>query len=267
MSKPHVVIVGGGIAGLAAAYFLRDEPVRVTVLEGSPRLGGKLTASEVAGVSVDAGAEALLRRRPEGTDLISAVGPGGPAGACPAPRPRPSGAGAPCTRCRRGSSWACPRTWTGWPPAGCCRPPGWPGPGRTSSCPPPRATATCRWPPTSGPGSGHELVDRLVDPLLGGVYAGPVGGAVVRGHAGPAGRSAAGSHRSLAEAVGSLLPAPPEHGPRAPGTRPRLPGPGVHHADRRAGCVARGGGGGLRRDDPDPRDGPRAGPRPRPGGG
>ncbi len=46
----------------------------VTVLEGSPRLGGKLTASEVAGVPVDAGAEALLRRRPEGTELISDVG-------------------------------------------------------------------------------------------------------------------------------------------------------------------------------------------------
>ena len=74
MSNPHVAIVGGGIAGLAAAYFLRDEPARVTVLEGSPGLGGKLTASEVAGVPVDAGAEALLRRRPEGTELISDVG-------------------------------------------------------------------------------------------------------------------------------------------------------------------------------------------------
>ena len=39
---PHVVIIGGGIAGLAAAFYLRDEPVRVTVLEGSPRLGGNI---------------------------------------------------------------------------------------------------------------------------------------------------------------------------------------------------------------------------------
>ena len=46
-AQPHVVIVGGGIAGLAAAFFLRDEAVRVTVLEGSPRLGGKLAVSEV----------------------------------------------------------------------------------------------------------------------------------------------------------------------------------------------------------------------------
>src|SRR4051794_37294330 len=55
-AQPHVVIGGGGIAGLAAAFFLRDEPVRVTVLEGSPRLGGKLSVSEVAGVPVDEGA-------------------------------------------------------------------------------------------------------------------------------------------------------------------------------------------------------------------
>ena len=58
--RPHVVIVGGGISGLAAAFFLRDEAVRVTVLEGSPRLGGKLSVSEIAGIAVDEGAEALL---------------------------------------------------------------------------------------------------------------------------------------------------------------------------------------------------------------
>src|SRR5689334_15953668 len=86
-SGPHVVVVGGGITGLAAAFFLRGEavsgaPVRVTVLEGSPGIGGKLAASEVAGVLVDEGAEALLARRPEGTDLIQASGLG--AGLVPA---------------------------------------------------------------------------------------------------------------------------------------------------------------------------------------
>ena len=70
-TRPHVVIVGGGISGLAAAFFLRDEAVRVTVLEGSPRLGGKLSVSGIAGVAVDEGAEALLVTRPEGTALIA----------------------------------------------------------------------------------------------------------------------------------------------------------------------------------------------------
>jgi oxygen-dependent protoporphyrinogen oxidase len=72
--QPHVVIVGGGISGLAAAFFLRDEAVRVTVLEGSPRLGGKLSVSEIGGVALDEGAEALLVTRPEGIALIAEAG-------------------------------------------------------------------------------------------------------------------------------------------------------------------------------------------------
>src|ERR1700689_2657885 len=69
-----VAVIGGGVSGLAAAFLLRDAGLDVTVLEGSPRLGGKLAVSEVAGIAVDAGAESLLARRPEGTDLIAAAG-------------------------------------------------------------------------------------------------------------------------------------------------------------------------------------------------
>jgi protoporphyrinogen/coproporphyrinogen III oxidase len=75
----HVVVVGGGISGLAAAWFLhRDGPpgLRVTVLEGSPQVGGKLRVSDVGGVAVDEGAESLLLRRPEAVDLAVAVGLG-----------------------------------------------------------------------------------------------------------------------------------------------------------------------------------------------
>jgi protoporphyrinogen/coproporphyrinogen III oxidase len=75
----HVVVVGGGISGLAAAWFLhRDGPsdLTVTVLEGSPAIGGKLQVSEVAGIPVDEGAESLLLRRPEAVDLAVAVGLG-----------------------------------------------------------------------------------------------------------------------------------------------------------------------------------------------
>jgi protoporphyrinogen/coproporphyrinogen III oxidase len=75
--RVRVAVVGGGIAGLAAAYFLRDRGAEVMVLEGSPQVGGKLATTEVAGTAVDAGAEALLARRPEGVDLIREVGLGG----------------------------------------------------------------------------------------------------------------------------------------------------------------------------------------------
>lgn len=74
---PHVVVVGGGIAGLAAAHALvhgNPAPPRVTVLEGSPLLGGKLRVGQVAGVTADAGAESMLATRPEALRLVREVG-------------------------------------------------------------------------------------------------------------------------------------------------------------------------------------------------
>ncbi|GGO92173.1 protoporphyrinogen oxidase [Wenjunlia tyrosinilytica] len=77
----HVVVVGGGISGLAAAWFLLSDGratdgagTRVTVFEASDRLGGKLHADEIAGVPVDLGAESMLARRPEAVELARAVG-------------------------------------------------------------------------------------------------------------------------------------------------------------------------------------------------
>jgi oxygen-dependent protoporphyrinogen oxidase len=75
-AETRVAVVGGGIAGLAAAWTLaaRLPGAQVLVLEGSPRVGGKLQVAEVAGVPVDVGGEALLARRPEGLDLIDELG-------------------------------------------------------------------------------------------------------------------------------------------------------------------------------------------------
>jgi protoporphyrinogen/coproporphyrinogen III oxidase len=77
-ATPHVAVVGGGIAGLAAgAAVRRARPdVTVTVLEAGPALGGKLRRAEVAGVLVDVGAEAMLNRRPEAVSLAQEAGLG-----------------------------------------------------------------------------------------------------------------------------------------------------------------------------------------------
>jgi oxygen-dependent protoporphyrinogen oxidase len=80
--RPHVVVVGGGISGLAAAWALvRDHaaaglPVapRVTVVEGSPDVGGKLRLGELAGIPIDVGAESLLATRPEALTALREVG-------------------------------------------------------------------------------------------------------------------------------------------------------------------------------------------------
>ena len=209
-AQPHVVIVGGGIAGLAAALFLRDEPVRVTVLEGSPRLGGKLSVSEVAGVPVDEGAEALLVTRPEGTGLIAEVGladervaPGTTSSAIWTlgelrPLPRRQFMGVPSDLAELART------------------------GVVSSAGVARASQDLELPPTARDGDvpvaeyvgarlGPEVVDRLVDPLLGGVYAGRSAELSFDATL-PALAAASRRHRSLAEAVGSLLPPPPPPG-------------------------------------------------------
>ena len=69
-----VVVVGGGIAGLAAAHRLRAQGRDVLLLEASPQVGGVLRRREVAGVGVDVGAEAMLNRRPEGVALAAELG-------------------------------------------------------------------------------------------------------------------------------------------------------------------------------------------------
>ncbi|GAA1515473.1 protoporphyrinogen oxidase [Kribbella lupini] len=78
MDARTVVVVGGGISGLAAAHALVSgvNPPRVVLLESSPRLGGKLAGDVLEGVPVDLGAESVLARRPEGVELIRAVGLG-----------------------------------------------------------------------------------------------------------------------------------------------------------------------------------------------
>ncbi|HWF17035.1 MAG TPA: protoporphyrinogen oxidase [Acidimicrobiales bacterium] len=76
MSARRVVVVGGGISGLAAAWELSEgaEPTEVVVLEGSDRLGGVLRSDDFAGQTVDMGADGFLGRRPEAIDLAREAG-------------------------------------------------------------------------------------------------------------------------------------------------------------------------------------------------
>lgn len=76
--RRHVVVVGGGITGLAAAHALAHapRPPRVTLLEADDRLGGKILTTEIAGHPVDAGPDAFLARVPWATDLCRRLGLG-----------------------------------------------------------------------------------------------------------------------------------------------------------------------------------------------
>ena len=74
----RVVVVGAGVTGLSVAWFLRQgaNPPEVVVLEASAQVGGKLADGDLGGHAVDAGAESMLARRPEAVDLVRAVGLG-----------------------------------------------------------------------------------------------------------------------------------------------------------------------------------------------
>ncbi len=71
-----IAVVGAGIAGLSAAWHLvtRHPGHEVVVLDGAPRVGGRLHGARVAGLPVDVGAEAMLVRRPEGPELLAELG-------------------------------------------------------------------------------------------------------------------------------------------------------------------------------------------------
>ena len=76
-SDRHVVIVGAGITGLAAAHQLLQQlhPPRVTIVDGADRVGGIIQASPFAGLdSVDESADAFLTRTPSAIKLCAAVG-------------------------------------------------------------------------------------------------------------------------------------------------------------------------------------------------
>jgi oxygen-dependent protoporphyrinogen oxidase len=78
VTRRSVVIVGGGISGLAAAWELtgghagpNDASPRVELLEASDYLGGMLATTNFAGRTIDLGADGFLARRPEATTLIN----------------------------------------------------------------------------------------------------------------------------------------------------------------------------------------------------
>ena len=79
---PHVVVIGGGIAGLSAAHeLLATAPRgsrRVTMLEAQRSLGGKIRTTPFAGrAAIDEGADAFLLRVPWARELAESVGIGG----------------------------------------------------------------------------------------------------------------------------------------------------------------------------------------------
>jgi protoporphyrinogen oxidase len=69
-----VVIVGGGISGLSAAYYLAKAGISATIVEKQPRLGGVIQTERVDGCLVEGGPDSFLAAKPWAMDLIRDLG-------------------------------------------------------------------------------------------------------------------------------------------------------------------------------------------------
>jgi len=74
MTNQRIVVVGAGIAGLTAAYFLKQMGLHPVVLEKSDRVGGRMATDFVNGFTVDYGAQFLMDKFTLEPDLIDRLG-------------------------------------------------------------------------------------------------------------------------------------------------------------------------------------------------
>jgi len=167
----RVAVVGGGLSGLVAARHLVAADHRVTVLEAGPRLGGKVAAARLGDLMLDAGAESMLARVPEGqrpevVELLTDLG-------CEIVGPEPAGAQLYVD----GAVRPMPRSMVGVPfraadLAEILTPEGLQRAEREPDLPAPPRTTDLAIGALVDERFGPEVTDRLLEPMLGGVYAG-----------------------------------------------------------------------------------------------
>ncbi|MFE2275575.1 protoporphyrinogen oxidase [Streptomyces lavendulae] len=165
-----VIVVGGGISGLAAAWELRGR-ADVTVLEGQAVVGGKLRTGTIAGTAVDEGAESLMALRPEAVELATAVGLGDDLRE-PAPSATAIWTHGGLRTLPPGHVMGVPADPAALAGTGLLSAEGVARIAAEESLPAAPLTEDCSVGAYLGARFGREAVDRLVEPMLGGVYAG-----------------------------------------------------------------------------------------------
>jgi oxygen-dependent protoporphyrinogen oxidase len=73
----RVVIAGGGISGLSAAYYLSRHGIASTLIERQDRLGGVIRTERIQGCVLEAGPDSFLTQKPWALHLIRELGLGG----------------------------------------------------------------------------------------------------------------------------------------------------------------------------------------------
>lgn len=162
----RIAVVGGGIAGLAAAWSARDHDV--VVLEASDRVGGKIRTGSLGGLSVEDGADAFLAEPADAVELAVDVGLGDDLTV-----PAASGVsiwhGGRMHRLPEGVVLGAPTELVPLLRSGLLSPIGVARAGLDLLLP---RTGGRTVGEVVGRRFGREVVERLVDPLVGGVYAG-----------------------------------------------------------------------------------------------
>jgi oxygen-dependent protoporphyrinogen oxidase len=74
MQRFDCVVVGGGLAGLLAAYEASNAGKSVVLYEATKHYGGAIASIDIMGIKVDAGAESFATTRPEALSLIKELG-------------------------------------------------------------------------------------------------------------------------------------------------------------------------------------------------
>lgn len=80
MAANNLIVIGGGIAGLSAAYYAqkhaveRGVPFQVTILESSQEWGGKISTDRVNGFVIEGGPDTFLAAKPWGVALCRELG-------------------------------------------------------------------------------------------------------------------------------------------------------------------------------------------------
>jgi protoporphyrinogen/coproporphyrinogen III oxidase len=167
----RLVVVGAGITGLSAAHaWHRARPGdEIVVLEAGDRVGGKLHRVELAGHWYDTGPEAVLARVPEAVALVEDLGL---AGQLVAPATAQAAVVLPEGRfpLPAGTVLGVPASAEGLD--GVLTPGGVARVAAEADLPPLRLEGDVAVGRLLRERLGDEVVDRLVEPLLGGVYAG-----------------------------------------------------------------------------------------------
>ena len=75
-STKRIIIIGGGVSGLACAWRLRQRlpTAHITVLEAAPHVGGMLRTQREDGQVLELGPDSILRAKPAGIELIRELG-------------------------------------------------------------------------------------------------------------------------------------------------------------------------------------------------